>query len=182
MQKRKYWGGIHQILPRRRACDDATGPRKRRGEKTDQYHPTGPRNSCYYVPSCRQRAAKSRRGGRPAVPRSTSTSILRRVRAARGARIRDTTSLDARRHAERPPAACFCASGSSRPRRGGARARTNQGQLDVLKVRCFPDARCCPWRRAHAEQGRNDATIRVRGGIVGPAARGRRAAPGSARP
>ena len=122
------------------------------------------------------------RGGHPAVPRSASTSILRRVRAALGARIRGTTSLDARRHAEHPPAACFCASSSSRPRRGGARARTNQGQLDVLKVRCFPDARCCPRRRTHADQGQNDAMIRVRGGIVSPAAQGRRAAPGSARP
>ena len=40
-----------------------------------------------------------------AVHRSTSTSIIRRVRAALGAQIRRTTSLDARQHAEQPPAA-----------------------------------------------------------------------------
>ena len=169
MRKRKYRCDDFLRSPKPRACNDATDTWKRSGKKTDRGTPVGPSNSCYYGPSCRRRTAKSRRGGRPAVPRSTSTSILRRVRSARGARIRGTTSLDARRHAEHPPAACFCASSSSRPRRGGARARTNQGQLDVLKVRCFPDARCCPRRRAHAEKGRNDATTRVRCGAMGAA-------------
>ena len=118
----------------------------------------------------------------PAVPRSTSTSILRRARAALGARIRGTTSLDARQRAEHPRATCLCTSSAPRPRSGRARTTTNRGQLVVLKARSFTGASCCPRRRAHAEHGRNTAVIRVRGGIVCSAARGRRAAPGSARP
>ena len=118
----------------------------------------------------------------PAVPRSTSTSILRRVRAALGARIRGTTSLDARQRAEHPQATCLCTSSAPQPRSGRARTTTNRGQLVVLKARSFTGASCCPRRRAHAEHGRNTAVIRVRGGSLGSAARGRRAAPGSARP
>ena len=69
-----------------------------------------------------------------------------------------------------------------RPPRTDPHTRTNQGQLVVRKARRFPDARCCSRGRAHAEHDRYGAATRVRGGIAGAAAGGRRAAPGSAWP